>query len=116
MSTCQRRGPLRLCESRGAASERGRGASPPVLEFAPRSLTHGESRCGVCNSRAWRTLLPADVEGRVPAAVSASEDVFYECGFCEQLFWPGAKYTKTMDSLATTVGVAAGGEQAVSLD
>jgi len=126
-------GRLLLAERKGArkAAEKAAGgavyqllATDPDAQFAEvvevlglqDALTHGESRCGVCNSRAWRTLLPADVEGRVPAAVSASEDVFYECGFCEQLFWPGAKYTKTMDSLATTVGVAAGGEQAVSLD
>ena len=80
------------------------------------ALVHGESRCGVCNSREWRTLYPADVAGRVPAAVAASEEVFYECGYCEQLFWPGDKYNKTMDSLATVAGsgTEAGGANGVA--
>eukprot|EP00966_Prymnesium_polylepis_P122729 2837337-Prymnesium_polylepis.2 len=45
MSTCQRRGPLRLCEPRGAARRGDEGARrfpPPSLPgFVPRSLFTG---------------------------------------------------------------------------
>jgi uncharacterized protein with PIN domain len=63
------------------------------------ALVAGDSRCGVCNSAAWRTLSANEVAGRVPAAVAANESVFYECGHCLQIFWPGVKYESTMESL-----------------
>ena len=63
------------------------------------ALVAGESRCGVCNSAEWRTLSGDEVAGRVPAAVTVDGRVFYECCHCLQIFWPGAKYESTMDSL-----------------
>ena len=31
--------------------------------------------------------------------VRAADGVFYQCGVCLQVFWPGAKYETTMDHL-----------------
>ena len=60
----------------------------------------GGSRCGICNGDEWHTLRPRDVEaGQVPAAVLASQQVFYRCGVCQQIFWPGDKYESTMEGL-----------------
>ena len=56
-------------------------------------------RCGICNGAAWSTLAPAEVEGRVPRQILKSEDEFYECGKCGQLFWMGEKYERTMGEL-----------------
>ena len=54
---------------------------------------------GICNGAAWSTLAPAEVEGRVPRQILKSEDEFYECGKCGQLFWMGEKYERTMGEL-----------------
>jgi len=35
----------------------------------------------------------------VPPAVLEREAAFYRCGNCGQIFWAGAKYENTMDSL-----------------
>ena len=37
--------------------------------------------------------------GQVPEAVRQADGEFYQCGVCLQVFWPGAKYDATMDSL-----------------
>ncbi|CAK0793315.1 unnamed protein product, partial [Prorocentrum cordatum] len=63
------------------------------------ALSSGGSRCGICNSNNWSTLRPGDVEGHVPPAVLEAESDFYQCGQCGQIFWEGAKYNNTMDSL-----------------
>ena len=65
------------------------------------------SRCGICNADDWQTLdaqavrtLDAQaVRGQVPDGVLAAESVFYKCGSCNQIFWPGAKYDDTMTTL-----------------
>ena len=60
----------------------------------------GGSRCGICNGDAWLTLTPDQVEvGQVPPAVLRKQDVFYKCGCCMQIFWPGEKYESTMEGL-----------------
>ena len=68
-----------------------------------RAVENGESRCGICNARAWRTLRPEEVRGRVPPEVGAKEGEFFECGSCGQIFWPGEKYVETMDALRSAV-------------
>ena len=37
--------------------------------------------------------------GEVPAGVLATQTVFYRCGSCQQIFWPGDKYESTMEGL-----------------
>ena len=60
----------------------------------------GHSRCGICNGADWQTLRAAEVPpGQVPPAVLASVPIFYRCGCCQQMFWPGDKYENTMDGL-----------------
>ncbi|EOD04092.1 hypothetical protein EMIHUDRAFT_453977 [Emiliania huxleyi CCMP1516] len=60
----------------------------------------GGSRCGICNGDEWQTLRPDEVEaGQVPHAVLRVQPVFYRCGACMQMFWPGDKYESTMDGL-----------------
>ena len=63
------------------------------------AVESGESRCGICNARSWRTLRRDDVRGCVPPEVLEAEAVFYQCGSCGQMFWPGEKYTSTMGAL-----------------
>ena len=60
----------------------------------------GGSRCGICNGDDWYTLRPEQVEpGQVPPAVLRKQNVFYRCGKCQQIFWPGDKYENTMEGL-----------------
>ena len=60
----------------------------------------GGSRCGICNGDDWHTLRPHEVgEGQVPAVVLQRQRIFYRCGSCQQIFWPGDKYESTMEGL-----------------
>ena len=63
----------------------------------------GASRCGICNSDRWRRLCASEARGRVPAGVLSETRDFFQCGSCEQIFWPGPKYSSTMDSLRAAV-------------
>jgi uncharacterized protein with PIN domain len=63
----------------------------------------GESRCGICNADNWRHLQPSEVVGRVPVGVLAETSEYFQCGSCEQIFWPGPKYEETMGSLKAAV-------------
>ena len=68
------------------------------------AVTEGGSRCGICNGDEWQTLKPDQVgPGQVPAAVLAKQDIFYRCGACQQIFWPGEKYDNTMEGLRADV-------------
>ena len=73
----------------------------------------GGSRCGICNGAEWQTLRPREIApGQVPAAVLRHQRVFYRCGVCHQIFWPGDKYESTMDGLraeGSRAAAAAGG-------
>ena len=65
----------------------------------------GGSRCGICNGDDWHTLRPNQVApGQVPEAVRRSQRLFYLCGRCQQIFWPGDKYESTMEGLRDEVG------------
>jgi uncharacterized protein with PIN domain len=68
----------------------------------------GESRCGICNADCWLHLRPADVHGRVPQGVLGLTDEFFQCASCEQIFWPGPKYSDTMDTLKAAVSGGSG--------
>ena len=60
----------------------------------------GGSRCGICNGDDWHTLRPHEVgAGQVPPAVLAKQSIFYRCGACQQMFWPGDKYESTIEQL-----------------
>jgi len=37
--------------------------------------------------------------GQVPPAVLAKQSIFYRCGACQQMFWPGDKYESTIEQL-----------------
>lgn len=63
------------------------------------SVEYWGSRCGICNGGDWRSLDKDAVVGDVPAAVVDSEDEFYQCGVCGQIFWPGRKYDDKMNGL-----------------
>ena len=71
----------------------------------------GGSRCGICNGADWRTLRAAELVGQVPEAVRQADGEFYQCGVCQQVFWPGAKYDATMDGLKQATLEEAGREQ-----
>ena len=83
-------------------------ATEPGAQFAEllavlglqEAVDAGGSRCGICNGDEWLTLRPDQVEaGQVPAAVLRQQSVFYRCGKCHQIFWPGDKYESTMEGL-----------------
>jgi len=82
-----------------------------VLEvFGLRFLVDaGESRCGICNGRRWRRLSREEAAEEVPEPVISTEDNFYRCGDCGQVFWTGEKYTNAIDALRSTVVSAAVG-------
>ena len=63
------------------------------------SVEYWGSRCGICNGGDWRSLDKDAVVDDVPAAVVDSEDEFYQCGVCGQIFWPGRKYDDKMNGL-----------------
>ena len=70
----------------------------------PDAVDAGGSRCGICNGDEWATLRPGQVgAGQVPAGVLAAQRVFYRCGRCQQIFWPGEKYESTMEGLRAEV-------------
>ena len=71
----------------------------------------GGSRCGICNGNAWITLHPNEVKvGEVPRAVVDKQSIFYKCGACQQIFWPGEKYDNTMVGLRADAANEAVGE------
>ena len=74
------------------------GATRYVLDLRG-SVEYWGSRCGICNGGDWRSLDKDAVVGDVPAAVVDTEDEFYQCGVCGQIFWPGRKYDDKMNGL-----------------
>lgn len=109
-------GRVLLCSSRRAAEALPGTAyhllaTDPDNQFAEllevfglrEAVDAGESRCGICNADSWRHLQPSEVQGRVPVGVLRETDEFYQCASCEQIFWPGPKYSNTMDSLRAAV-------------
>ena len=81
-----------------------------VLRLGEAVADSGGSRCGICNGDAWRVLRPAEVEaGMVPRVVLRRQPVFYLCGVCKQIFWPGDKYQGKMEGIRAETG-----EQATS--
>ncbi|KAJ1445319.1 hypothetical protein M885DRAFT_550313 [Pelagophyceae sp. CCMP2097] len=63
------------------------------------ALTEWGSRCGICNGDSWQTLDGEDPSVAGEAPIGLKVDVFFRCGVCRQLFWPGAKYDDTMATL-----------------
>ncbi|KAJ1623639.1 hypothetical protein T492DRAFT_845356 [Pavlovales sp. CCMP2436] len=57
-------------------------------------------------------IRPNEVLGRVPQGVLQETSEFFQCRSCEQIFWPGPKYSDTIDSLKAAVNQP--GERAAS--
>eukprot|EP01029_Cantina_marsupialis_P012486 TRINITY_DN2759_c0_g1_i2.p1 TRINITY_DN2759_c0_g1~~TRINITY_DN2759_c0_g1_i2.p1 ORF type:complete len:210 (+),score=38.65 TRINITY_DN2759_c0_g1_i2:190-819(+) len=50
-------------------------------------------RCVKCNQNKFNKLSESEVQGRVPPKTLNSANLFFECVYCRQVFWPGSTYS-----------------------